>query len=144
MIQIVAGGKGKGKTTYMLELANNAVKDAKGSLVYMDKSSKHMYELSNKIRLINVGEFPLKTPQGFVGFVCGVISQDHDIEMMYLDNFLTLAQIDGENISEKDITHSLDILNQISDKYNVDFTLSIALDASELPDIGKEMLLAAL
>ncbi len=139
MIQIVAGNKGKGKTSYMLDLANNAVKDAKGSLVYLDKSSKHMYELNNRIRLINVGEFPLKSPQGFIGFICGVISQDHDLEMMYLDNFLTLAQIEG-----KDLPHTLDILNQISNKYNVDFTLSIAMDASELPDVGKEMLLAAL
>ena len=57
MVQIIAGIKGKGKTRRLLEMANNAVKDATGSVVYLDKSSKHMYELSNKIRLINVGEF---------------------------------------------------------------------------------------
>lgn len=31
-------------------MANTAVKESKGSIVYLDKSAKHMYELNNKIR----------------------------------------------------------------------------------------------
>ena len=46
MVQIIAGRKGKGKTKYLLDMANTAVKEAKGSVVYLDKSSKHMYELN--------------------------------------------------------------------------------------------------
>ena len=88
MVQIIAGKKGKGKTKYLLDMANNAVKESKGSIVYLDKSSKHMYELSNKIRLINVAEFPVHSAEAFVGFICGIISQDHDLEVMYLDSFL--------------------------------------------------------
>ena len=44
MVQIIAGKKGKGKTKYLLDMANNAIKESKGSIVYLDKSSKHMYE----------------------------------------------------------------------------------------------------
>ena len=66
MVQIIAGKKGKGKTKYLLDMANNAVKESKGSIVYLDKSSKHMYELSNKIRLINVAEFPVHSAEAFV------------------------------------------------------------------------------
>ena len=50
MVQIIAGAKGKGKTKYLLDMANTAVKEAKGSVVYLDKSSEHMYEWN--IRLI--------------------------------------------------------------------------------------------
>ena len=64
MVQIIAGRKGKGKTKYLLDMANTAVKEAKGSIVYLDKSSKHMYELNNKIRLINVAEFSVSTAEG--------------------------------------------------------------------------------
>ena len=60
MVQIIAGRKGKGKTKYLLDMANTAVKEAKGSIVYLDKSSKHMYELNNRIRLINVAEFSVR------------------------------------------------------------------------------------
>ena len=56
MVQIIVGVKGKGKTKRLLEMANEAVKNAKGTVVYLDKSAKHMYELSNKIRLINVND----------------------------------------------------------------------------------------
>ena len=65
MVQIIAGKKGKGKTKHLLDRANSAIRDSKGSIVYLDKSSKHMYELSNKIRLINVNEYPIKSSEGF-------------------------------------------------------------------------------
>ena len=59
MIQIISGVKGKGKTKYLIQKVNDAVKGSKGNIVYLDKNNKHMYELSNKIRLINVKDYPL-------------------------------------------------------------------------------------
>ena len=59
MVELIVGKKGKGKTKVLLERANSAVKDANGSIVYLDKSAKHMYEVNNKIRLIDVSLFPL-------------------------------------------------------------------------------------
>ena len=61
--------KGKGKTKHLLDKANAAITEAKGSIVYLDKSSKHMYELSNKIRLINVKGFDVTDSSGFIGFI---------------------------------------------------------------------------
>ena len=139
MVQIIAGKKGKGKTKYLLDMANTAVKEAKGSIVYLDKSAKHMYELSNKIRLINVAESPVHNAEGFVGFLCGIISQDHDLEVMYLDSFLKLAGLEGEDISD-----TLAALDQLSAKYHVNFVLSVSLDAEELPENAKDMVLVSL
>ena len=139
MVQIKAKKKGKGKTKYLLDMANTAVKEAKGSIVYLDKSAKHMYELSNKIRLINVAEYPVHNAEGFIGFVCGIISQDHDLEAMYLDSFIKLASLEGE-----DLTATLADLEQISAKYNVNFVLSVSKDSEELPEIAKDMVLVAL
>ena len=139
MVQIIAGRKGKGKTKYLLDMANTAVKEAKGSIVYLDKSSKHMYELNNKIRLINVAEFSVSTAEGFIGFICGIISQDHDLEARYLDSFLKLAGLEGE-----DITATLAELDQISAKYHVNFVLSVSMDGEELPESAKDMVLVAL
>ena len=67
MVQIIAGRKGKGKTKHLLDMANSAIKGAKGTVVYLDKSSQHMYELNNKIRLITVQNFPITTSEAFVG-----------------------------------------------------------------------------
>ena len=104
MVQIIAGEKGKGKTKYLLDKANAAIKESTGSIVYLDKSSKHMYELNNKIRLINVKEYPITSCEAFIGFICGIISQDYDLEMMFLDSFLKLASLEGEDISEVSTT----------------------------------------
>ena len=129
MVQIIAGRKGKGKTKHLLDMANDSIKKAIGSIVYLDKSSKHMYELNNRIRLINVNEFPITTSQGFVGFISGIISQDHDIETMFLDSFLKLACLEGEDISETIAT-----LENLSAKYDVNFVLSVSMDGGVMPE----------
>lgn len=46
-------------------MANAAIKGASGTVVYLDKSAQHMYELNNRIRLINVNEFPITHSEGF-------------------------------------------------------------------------------
>ncbi len=132
MVQIISGRKGKGKTKHLLDKANATIKEAKGSIVYLDKSSKHMYELSNKIRLINVNEYPITSSEGFIGFICGIISQDHDLEMMFLDSFLKLSCLEGEDIEE-----TITTLEKIGEKYHVTFVLSISLDEEHLPENAK-------
>ena len=138
MVQIIAGNKGKGKTKHLLDMAKKKNKKAEGSIVYLDKSSKHMYELNNRIRLINVNEFPIGNSQGFVGFISGIISQDHDIEIMFLDSFLKLACLEGEDISE-----TITSLEKLSAKYNVNFVLSISMDSHEMPEaIQKDVIIS--
>ncbi len=132
MVQIIAGRKGKGKTKHLLDMANAAIKGANGTVVYLDKSAQHMYELNNRIRLINVNEFPIMSSEGFLGFICGIISQDHDLETMYLDSFLKLSVLEGGDISDTYMT-----LKKISEKYHVNFVLSISMDAVDLPECAK-------
>ena len=132
MVQIIAGKKGKGKTKHLLDMANAAIKGANGTVVYLDKSAQHMYELNNKIRLINVNEFPITSPESFLGFICGIISQDYDLETMYLDSFLKLSCLEGSDISETYMT-----LKKVSEKYHVTFVVSISRDADELPECAK-------
>ena len=139
MVQIISGAKGKGKTKYLLDMANTAVKESKGSIVYLDKSSKHMYELNNRIRLINVQEYPINSSEGFIGFICGIICQDHDLEQVYLDSFLKLSCLEGESIEE-----TYKVLESIGEKYHITFVLSVSVDASELPECAKESVVVSL
>ncbi len=132
MIQIIAGEKGKGKTKHLLERVNEAVKSANGSIVYLDKSSKHMYELSNKVRLINVSDFPISNCDEFLGFLSGIISQDHDLEEMYLDSFLTISSVKDEELS-----HAIERLDIISGTFHVNFILSISKNENDLPECAK-------
>lgn len=140
MVQIIAGKKGKGKTKYLLSGANEAVEKANGSIVYIDKNGKHMYELSNRVRLINLEEFPIRSYNAFIGFLCGVISQDHDLEVIYLDSFLTVAHLE----EAEDLTQAIMDVNALGEKYDVRFVLSISRDPETLPEIAREKVVIGL
>ncbi len=142
MIKLIVGQKGKGKTKYLLDRVNNAVKTADGNVVYLDKSTKHMFELDRKVRLINVTDFPLGSSDAFVGFVCGIVSQDHDLEQLYLDSFLKIAYIEGKENS--DLESVLSKLEKISDKYSIEICISLSVDAKDLPESYKEKVIVAL
>lgn len=139
MVQLIVGKKGKGKTKQLLDKVNAAIKAANGNIVYLDKSSKHMYELNNKVRLIDVSSFPIKNSDEFIGFICGIISQDHDLEEMYLDSFLKVAMLEGQDISD-----AVAKLEEIGKIYEVTFTLSVSLDENELPDGLKDKVIVSL
>ena len=131
MIQLITGEKGTGKTKLMLDGANDAIKSVAGNIVYIDKSSKHMYELSNKIRLIDASKLPLKNSDQFVGAICGIISQDHDLQQVYLDSFMKLAKIEDTPELIDDVINEFEI---ISETFNVDFVISASIDKSALSE----------
>ena len=139
MIDIIAGAKGKGKTKILIQQVNDDIKLTKGTIVYLDKNNKHMYELSNQIRLIVVPEFNVTDTDMFLGFIAGIISQDHDLEAMYLDSYLTISSVSDEYIG-----FVLSKLKDISSRFNIDFVISISVDAEHLPDEFKDDIIISL
>ena len=123
----------------LLDKVNDSVKSASGNIVYLDKSQKHMYELNNKVRLINVTDFPVSNCDEFLGFICGIVSQDHDLQEMYLDSFLTIA-----NIEDGQLNHAIEKLDIISEKYNVKFVLSVSRNEADLPECAKAKIIVSL
>lgn len=139
MVQLIVGDKGKGKTKVILDKVNTEVKEKSGNVVYLDKNTDHMFELNNKVRLIDVSEYGLNNSDEFIGFITGIISQDHDLEQMYLDCFLKIANIESDKI-----TSVVNRLDSISAKFNVDFVVSITMDSSSIPADLKDKVIAAL
>ena len=139
MVQLIVGNKGKGKTKQLLDKVNQEIKEISGNIVYLDKSAKHMYELNNKVRLIDVSQFMIEGGSEFLGFVSGIISQDHDLQQMYFDSFLKIACLEGI-----DITATVEKLEKLSQKFEVDFILSVSMDESELPESLKDKIIVSL
>ncbi len=139
MVQLIVGRKGKGKTKHLLEKVNTEVKNVEGSIVYLDKSPKHMYELNNKVRLVNVSEYLIENTDEFIGFVSGIISQDHDLQQMYFDSFLNIAKLENH-----DMSHCINKLEKMSEKFSVSFIISISVDENELPEDVKSKIIISL
>lgn len=139
MVQLIVGRKGKGKTKQLLDKVNSEIKTAEGNIAYLDKSTKHMFELNNKVRLVNVSDYMIEDSDEFVGFVSGMISQDHDLQQMYFDSFLKISCLEG-----KDISPTISKLERMSAAFHVDFILSVSLDEHELPEELKKNILISL
>ena len=81
----------------------------------------------------------MESADGFIGFICGLISQDHDLQTVFLDSFLKVANLEGA-----DITSTIDELEKLGNKRNITFVLSISLDESELPTNAKNDVIISL
>ena len=139
MVQLIVGEKGKGKTKHLLDKVNSEIKTISGSIVYLDKSTKHMYELNNKVRLIDVSQYLIENNDEFLGFISGILSQDHDLQQMYFDSFLKIAKLE-----DKDITPAIKKLERISESFKVDFIISISLNESAIPEELKDRIVISL
>ncbi|SET38979.1 twitching motility protein PilT [[Clostridium] polysaccharolyticum] len=139
MVQIIAGETGKGKTKELLRMVNDEVRTISGRIVYLDKTSKHMYELSNKIRLVNVKDYLTVSSAEFLGFISGIVSQDNDIEKIYIDSFLKVACVDMV-----DLETVLKKIDERSNAFKVDFILSISLEKEQLPPVYQKSVVMTL
>ena len=93
----------------------------------------------HKVRLISATDYPLKNSDEFIGFICGIVSQDHDLASVYLDSFLKVAKLEGE-----DITDCVEQLEGIGKQYNITFVLSVSMDKEELPEGMQDKIIVAL
>lgn len=136
MISIVCGKKGSGKTKKMIELANEAVKTAKGEIVFVDVKQRSAFNLHRDIRFVNVNEFSIRGRDKFWGFMNGLIAENYDINEIYVDNLLDIT-----NTNIYDLELAFKDLEKIGEKYQVHFVFSTNCDENHLPDfIGKNIM----
>ncbi len=139
MVQLIVGEKGKGKTKYLLDKVNTEIKNVSGNIAYLDRSTKHMYELNNKVRLIDVSDFFIDSSNEFLGFIAGIISQDHDLQQMYFDGFLAMS-----NTKIEEFEAAVAKLEKYSEKFGVDFILSVSANEKDIPEALKSKIIISL
>ena len=128
MVRLLIGHKGSGKTKKIVELANGSLDKVNGSVVFINKNSNLTTDLKYSIRLISMNDFEAITNvDEYIGFLYGVISQDHDLECIFIDSILKHADIKIENLED-----FLKRLNRISTEHSVDIVVSISADKEDL------------
>ncbi len=115
MVKILAGEKGEGKTKRMIDMANAAGKEAKGNIVFVDDDNSHMYDLHYSVRFVETPKFIMEDPQVFRGFVCGILSQNSDIETIYIDGLNHIM----DRISDADFTASCSFADSRTDGFGL-------------------------
>ena len=132
MIQIIAGNKGSGKTKRLIDMTNETAKAATNSVIFIDDDNRYMFDIDHKVRFINAADYHVQTAEMFMGFLCGMLSQNFDIGTVFVDAFLKLIKCDL-----KDAGWFFTALEEQSNKHEVTFVLSISEDPANLPDAIK-------
>ena len=113
MIQIIAGEKGEGKTKRLLDMANEAGKASNGHVV----------------RFVETSGFVMSGQEVLFGFICGILSQDNDIEKIFIDGIGNIVK----DISNEDLEKFIQELEKTSADSNVDFIMIVSAKVSSLP-----------
>ena len=128
MVKLLIGHKGSGKTGQMIQLANDGIKTSDGSIIFINKNHRLMYELSYNIRVICMEDYEnITNIDEYIGFIYGIISSDHDIETIFIDSILKHA-----DVSLGDLPEFIDRLKAISEIYELDFVVSVSAEKEEM------------
>ncbi len=137
MIKIITGQTGEGKTKMMIDAANQKVSNLKGHVVYIDSTTTHRYALSHQIRLIEASTFPLHSQNDFFGFLCGILSSNHDIETVFIDELIKIT-----HASIDELILFFDKLKKLSDQYAIEFIVGTCCSNKDIPAILTPYLIA--
>ncbi len=134
MLQLLIGKKGTGKTKVLISNVNDAAKSAQGNVVFISNNiSQNMYDITSKVRMTDTSEFDIASWDEFLGFICGIISGNFDITNIFIDGTLKIVKnsMDGfENFLTR--------LEAIGKKFDIDFELSVSIDANDAPQYIKK------
>ncbi len=128
MVKLIVGRKGTGKTKMMVDAANQASQEKDGSIVFIIKDDRLKHDLDREIRMIVMDEFEYVTNiDEYIGFIYGIISSNYDIQEIFIDSILKHA-----DITVRDLPDFLKKLQNISEKYSIDFMVSLSADLEDL------------
>ena len=128
MVNLLVGHKGSGKTKKMIDLANERALEADGSLIFINKNERLMYDLTHTIRIVCMDDYPAITNSDeYIGFIYGIISSDHDIKAMYIDSLLKHADVTLE-----DLPVFIERLKKITEQHDIEFIVSVSAETEEM------------
>lgn len=133
LIQVIYGSKGSGKTKQIVDMANVAAKEAKGVVVYLDRSNHRMHDLHRNIRLVDASHFDLTNQKELVSFIKGMLAANFDIEHVFIDGLSRL--FDCNIIELGEVYQGLDKLNQ---EFGINFTITASGEIDEMPEFVKK------
>ena len=134
MVELLIGKKGTGKTKVLIDNVNTAAASAEGNVVFIScNTTKNMYDISSKVRMADTSEFDITSWDEFLGFICGIISGNFDITNIFVDGTLKIVK----NITEG-FESFLKSLEELGKKFDINFELSVSVDAETAPEYIKQ------
>ena len=137
MVKFIAGKKGEGKTKRLIDMANEMIKTTDGHIVFLDVDKRHIYDLHYDIRFVETGDFPISNYREFIGFICGILSQNSDITEIFVDGLTKIV----DTLDSEDLIKLIETLKNLSNNNSVDFIINMNCDPETAPEQLKELMI---
>lgn len=129
MIKLIYGEKGSGKTKVILESLNETAKTARGNVVFISQKKAYSANIDFNVRCVYTEDFAFKGVGGFIGFIDGLMAGNADIEYVYIDGILRIAECEAV-----DLESFFDEAEKLSKEYGVKFVLTLSSAKENLPE----------
>jgi len=130
MVKVIMGLQGHGKTKQIIELANQAVSNEAASVICIERGSKLTYDISHKVRLVDVSSYPITSYERLKAFICGMYSGNYDISDVFIDSLFKVAKSD----SIEECENFLQWLDEFGAENKINFTTTISADETKATD----------
>ena len=135
MIKLVVGLKGSGKTKTLIERANAAADETKGSVVCIEKGDKLIHEIKYQVRLVDTDEYNVTTAASLYGFIAGMYASNHDITNVFVDSALKICGNNMETFEQLVLE-----LDKLTEKNSFDVFMTSSCTEDDLPASVKKYL----
>ena len=137
MVKIIMGLKGSGKTKKLVDLVRQAVEEDNGSVVCIEKAKNLTFDIPYQARLVETDSYSINNYECFRGLICGLHAGNYDITHFFIDNYFKIVN----NTSVEDMMAFTEWLSKFSKEENIDFTISMSMDAANVPESFKGYLI---
>ena len=128
MIKVISGEKGTGKTKIILDSVNETAKSAKGNVVFIQQKKAYSANIDFNVRCIYTEDYSVKGVSGLVSFVDGLMAGNSDIEYIFIDGILRIAECEVA-----DLEAFAAEAKKLSNEYGVKFVLTVSCATDALP-----------
>ena len=135
MVELLIGKKGSGKTKTLIEKVNAASMVADGNVVYICKDMSGIYDIKSNVRMCETASFNMSSYKDLLFFIIGIISGNYDITNIFIDGIFKI--INSEDLAGAE--EFLKNIQDISNRFEVSFVISVSVDANDAPDYIKEL-----
>lgn len=133
MIRIFCSKRGSGKTKNLINLANEKASSNKGDIIYIDDDSRPLFDLNRSIRFVTTCDYDLKDYDDFYGFLCGILSENYDIDTIFIDGLSNIVQKDINNAA-----HLFLKVEKLIEKNHIDVYININNEEESIPEFLKK------
>ena len=131
MVTLIVGKKGAGKPKKLVDLANEATKNASGNVVVVEVKTKLTLDISHEARLISLEPYNVSGAEALYGFVAGICAGNYDVQEIFVDSVLHILGNDAE------LAAFVEKVETLAKMAETKVTFSVSMAEEELPEAVK-------